>query len=164
MHCVGVPPQPINQADCNVAPNPDAALGSAPEYGATMYNSEGDDDACKYHVAWTSPAIVENHAANFTVDVSYKAAGSPNPPACAGCPVQGLDTQNTLAEVYLDATHPAPNSDQIVAAGSNGTYTIGPVIFDAPGTWTVRFHFFETCSDVDTDSPHGHAAFYVEVP
>ena len=164
VHCAGVPPQPTNQSDCVVAVNPDAAPGSSLLYGATMYNSSGDDDACKYHVEWTSPAIAENQDANFTVSASYKGTGNPNPPACAGCPVQGLDTQNMIAEVYLSETHPAPNSDQIITPGAKGTYTLGPVLFDAPGTWTVRFHLFENCSDVEADSPHGHAAFYVEVP
>jgi hypothetical protein len=163
-HCAGVPPQSTNQSDCTVAVNPDAAPGSAVPYGTTMYNSAGDDDGCKYHVEWSSPAIAENQDARFNVSASYKATGSPNPPACAGCPVQGLDTQNLLAEVYLNETHPAPNSDQITTPGAEGTYTIGPVLFDAPGTWTVRFHLFETCSDVAAESPHGQAAFYVEVP
>ena len=34
----------------------------------------------------------------------------------------------------------------------------------APGKWTVRFHFNEICCDVNSDSPHGHAAFFVNVP
>ena len=46
---------------------------------------------------------------------------------------------------------------------SPGTYTYGPIRFDASGKWTVRFHLYEDCVDGDT-SPHGHAAFFVTVP
>src|SRR5438105_12807393 len=28
--------------------------GCGGDYGPTMFNSEGDDDDCKYHVKWTS--------------------------------------------------------------------------------------------------------------
>jgi hypothetical protein len=41
---------------------------------------------------------------------------------------------------------------------------VGPIVFDQPGKWVVRFHFFENCDDLVEDSPHGHAAFYVQVP
>jgi hypothetical protein len=37
-------------------------------------------------------------------------------------------------------------------------------VFDQSGRWVVRFHYFETCSDVPEDSPHGHVAFYIDVP
>jgi len=37
-------------------------------------------------------------------------------------------------------------------------------VFDKSGRWVVRFHFFESCSDVPDDSPHGHVAFYIDVP
>ncbi len=67
-------------------------------------------------------------------------------------------------EVFLDETHPAPNTDVVVTEGPTGTYQIGPVRFDKPGKWTVRFHFNEQCEDTEADSPHGHAAFYVDVP
>jgi hypothetical protein len=65
--------------------------------------------------------------------------------------------------VFLTDTHPAqPPGEATEAAG--GKYTVGPIKFDAPGNWTVRFHFYEECSDVPEDSPHGHAAFFVHVP
>src|SRR5450631_3297316 len=35
------------------------------EYGETLYNSEGDDDDCKYHVAWTATQIHLNE--DFTI-------------------------------------------------------------------------------------------------
>jgi hypothetical protein len=172
-HCMGVPSQPISQPDCHVTSLPDAgasdgggsggsgAGGGASEYGPTMYNSEADDDDCKYHVKWTSSPIAENRDVTFTVTATYKAAGTPNPPACSGCPVEGAAI---LAEVYLSDTHPAPNTAQVTTESPAGTYAIGPIQFDAPGKWTVRFHLFEQCADILDDSPHGHAAFYVDVP
>jgi len=58
----------------------------------------------------------------------------------------------------------APNTRPITKIISPGVYSVGPVRFDQAGRWTVRFHFFETCLDAREDSPHGHAAFYVDVP
>src|SRR5205085_2224712 len=34
--------------------------GAAPEFGPPMYNSEADDDDCKYHVKWSSTAVRHN--------------------------------------------------------------------------------------------------------
>ena len=163
-HCASATLQPTNQSDCSLTMLPDGGAGGTGAYGATLYNASGDDDGCKYQVSWSATPIVENQGVTFTLDATYLADGSPDPPACSGCAVQGLDTQSLLAEVFLSATHPAPNSNQTVTAEGSGVYSIGPILFDAPGRWTVRFHLFEQCSDVASDSPHGHAAFYVEVP
>ena len=38
------------------------------------------------------------------------------------------------------------------------------VRFDAKGRWTVRFHLHEECADEAPDSPHGHIAFFIDVP
>jgi hypothetical protein len=122
------------------------------DYGPTMFNAEGDDDDCKYHVSWTATAIRENENVTFTVVATNKTDGSP------------LKGASVLAEVYLNDTHPGPNTNQKAPEGPTGTYAVGPVRFDAAGQWTVRFHFFEECSDLNDDSPHGHAAFYVQVP
>jgi hypothetical protein len=65
--------------------------------------------------------------------------------------------------VFLNDTHPAPNTDQKSTEGPDGTYRVGPIRFDGKGQWTVRFHFHEDCDDSET-SPHGHAAFFVSVP
>ena len=166
MHCTGMPSQATDQSVCHVTTLPaDAGTGgSGPTYGPTMFNDEGDDDDCKYHVSWTSTPIAENQNVTFTVTAHYKATGTPNPPACSGCPVEGLNTSNMLLEVFLNDIHPAPNTTQVVTSTTPGVYSIGPILFDAPGTWTVRFHFFELCADLLPDSPHGHAAFYVDVP
>jgi hypothetical protein len=121
------------------------------EYGDTLFNAEGDDDDCKYHVSWSSTAICENANVTFSLKVTTKANGSA---------VTGADPN---LEVFLNDTHPGQVSNQATQETTPGNYTIGPVQFDAKGQWTVRFHLFPTGCDQPT-SPHGHAAFYVNVP
>ncbi len=184
-HCNGVTPQPTSGAACSVAdagagaggsgaggsapagdagaaptPGPCDENGTDGAYGTTMYGTEGDDDDCKYHVTYTSTPICENDGAYFIVKANYL-TGSMAP----------LTGASTFAELCLSNTHPAPAVDsrppygnQQVVEGPPGTYTIGPVVFDAPGDWTVRFHFNEFCCDILPNSPHGHAAFHVTVP
>jgi hypothetical protein len=141
-------------------PGPCDENGIDGAYGTTMYGTEGDDDDCKYHVSYTASPICENKGTYFVVTANYLTG--------AGGPLTGA---STFAEVCLSDTHPGPGIDgrpptgqQQVVEGPPGTYTIGPVQFDAPGDWTVRFHFNEFCCDVADDSPHGHAAFHVTVP
>lgn len=88
----------------------------------------------------------------FTLDVATLADGK----AAAGAAPD--------AEVFLTATHPAPNSGQKAVETSAGHYSIGPIRFDASGRWTVRFHLYGECEDALETSPHGHVAFYVDVP
>ncbi len=129
------------------------AGGEASEYGVTLENAEGDDDDCKYHVKWTSTDIYENNNVTITAVITTKSDGKP---ATSG----EIDS-----EIFLNDTHPAPNSpDKKVTETTPGTYTIGPVKFDKAGKWTLRFHIHEECSDLTEDSPHGHVAFYVNVP
>ena len=116
-----------------------------------MYDTSGRDDDCKYTVSYTVDPICENDGATFIVTAKY---------ATDGTPVVGAKTR---LEAFLSDTHPAPNSGAVTTETTPGTYTIGPVKFDAAGKWTVRYHFFEDCADAD-DSPHGHAAFYINVP
>jgi hypothetical protein len=134
-------------------------------YGGTHFNTSANDDDCKYQVSYTASPICENNGTYFVVTAQYltrtAADGSPAP----------LTGASTFAEVCLSSTHPGPNidgrppaGDQQVVEGPPGTYTVGPVQFDAPGDWTVRFHFNEFCCDVAADSPHGHAAFSITVP
>jgi len=130
-------------------PEPDG--GAVSEYGETLYNAEGDDDDCKYHLKWTSSPVRENSDVTFNLTLTTLADGKP----AAGAGVN--------AEVYLNETHPAAPAGEALE-GSGGTYKVGPIRFDAPGDWTVRFHFFEDCDDAPEDSPHGHAAFFVRVP
>jgi YtkA-like len=160
-HC-GSKAQPTSQSACqggmggsSSSSSSSSGAGGAEmggDYGATLENAEGDDDDCKYHVKFTSTDIGENKDVTFTVVVTNKADGKPTTGA------------KTAAELFLSDTHPGPNTDQKVTESPNGTYQVGPVRFDAPGKWTVRFHFFEDCSDLNEQSPHGHVAFFVNVP
>jgi hypothetical protein len=156
-HC-GTKVQATSAAACHPdAGAPDAGPaegdgGATSEYGDTMFNSEADDDDCKYHVKWSADAIRQSADVTFTVTVTKKAESAP----LAGAPVR--------AEVFLDDTHPAPNTKQASKETASGTYTVGPIRFDKTGRWTVRFHFSEECEDLLETSPHGHAAFFVDVP
>jgi hypothetical protein len=130
--------------------------GTGPEYGPTNYNSEANDDDCKYQVGWWSTPIQQGKV-TFYVSNIFTTTGLPMdlPNAAA----------NTIAEVYLNDTHPSPNANlQVTTEIDAGVYMIAPVEFDESGQWTVRFHFNEECLDIADDSPHGHAAFYVNVP
>jgi len=140
-------------ADCNLAH--DAS------YGDTLYNSSGDDDDCKYHVSWTSTPVAVNQDVRFTVTATLKDGTTP---------LEGLSSgMNALSRVELYVpcapTHFPPASDArpTIKETSPGVYTAGPIRFDEPGRWVVRFHFYESCLDQET-SPHGHVAFFVDVP
>jgi hypothetical protein len=127
---------------------------TAIDYGETLYNSSGYDDDCKYHVSWTSTPIRKNTDVTFTVTVeTLDPAG----------PATGADVS---PEPFLSPIVPGDISRTTTTespAGS-GIYKVGPIVFKQSGLWTVRFHFYEMCADGPADSPHGHAAFYVEVP
>ena len=151
-HCEGdggMIVQPTNPAVCHLTPDGGA---DTTDYGDTLYNQEGDDDDCKYHMKWTVSPVYENYDVNFTLTVTKRTDGS----AAGGA--------NPLVEAYLSDTHPAPNTNQVAKEGPTGTYKIGPLRFDAPGRWTVRFHVYEDCYDANPASQHGHAAFYLDVP
>jgi hypothetical protein len=139
------------------APPGDIANATS-EFGATMYGTEGNDDDCKYHVSYETTPLCENDGVYFVVKANYLTRD--------GAPLTGACAQ---AEICLNNEHvgPAPTDaigSEPVVEGPPGTYTIGPVVFDEAGTWTVRFHFNEICCDLVPDSPHGHAAFFVDVP
>jgi len=177
MHCVGpdggITIQTVSQASCFVD---DAGMPSGDDagddgggddgamvsdYGPTMYGSEGDDDDCKYHVVWSSTPLYENYNVTFTVTVTELDTGMP----VTGLEIADGPTHKLRLEVYLNDTHPAPNSTQVVTAtGTPGQYTVAVIQFDAPGVWTTRFHIHEECYDILDDSPHGHAAFFMTLP
>ena len=146
-HCNGLPPQMTDQSVCHLA-----ADAGPLDYGPTQYNSEGDDDDCKYHLKFTSNPIHKNQNVTFTVTATTLVDSQP----AAGADV--------LAEVFLNDTHPAPNSGQATTEKPGGVYDVGPIVFDATGRWTVRFHLHEDCQDATEDSPHGHVAFFINVP
>ena len=157
-HCTGVTPIVVNEASCHPVDTspPD---GGAEEQAPVMYNAQGDDDDCKYHVSFTNSAVSINQSVTFNVTATLLA-----PPA-AGNPATGADI---VIESYLadNQLHVLPNSGTKTTespAGS-GKYSITPVKFDASGRWVVRFHLYEDCDDTVDDSPHGHAAFYFDVP
>jgi len=145
--------QPTSQASCH----PDAggydagALGTG--FGPTRWNTGSNDDDCKYVVTWSSTPVAEEEDVTFTVTVITTLDGTPASGA------------NTYAEVYLPAqNHLSPTLNPPVTETSPGVYSVGPVRFDLPGQWTVRFHFYEECLDLLPDSPHGHAAYFLNVP
>jgi hypothetical protein len=139
-------------SDAAAPPPPEGDAGTGSDYGTTLYGTEGDDDDCKYHVKYTVPPICENAGVTFTATVTNTADGKPT----------------TGAYPYLEATlDDLPSSSstpQTYKETSPGVYTIGPLVFDRAGKWVTRFHFFEDCSDEPEDSPHGHVAFYIDVP
>lgn len=149
--------QPVNPSSCRATPDlsggqADMGAGVESEYGETQYNDEGSDDDCKYRVKFTTTPVRKGTAVTFTAMMTSLATSQP---------VTGA---MTAPEVFLSDIHPAPNSGASTTESPPGTYVIGPVMFDEPGKWTMRFHFFEDCTDSIEDSPHGHVAFYINVP
>lgn len=126
------------------------AAPPAHHHGVVSFGTEGNDDDCKYRVTYAVAPAGGPSQVNFDVTLETTVDDEPAPGA------------TPHAEVFLDETHPAPNSGASFTETEPGRYTIGPIQFDAPGRWTVRFHFFGSCSGAEL-SPHGHAAFYVDV-
>jgi hypothetical protein len=142
----------------------DPCPGDMNAYGAVMYNNWGSDDDCKYDVAWQSTPICENEPVYFTVVVTKREDNSP---------LLGVETGGTFVpanprpDVVLSCSHPIPNTPKPRDPSPSvapGTYVVGPIVFDQPGDWVFRFHFNEECLDIASDSPHGHAAFHIQVP
>ncbi len=162
-HCMGVDPIIVSQASCHPAASdagvaePDAAAGddaAAPEPEApVLYNAEGDDDDCKYHVKIMVTAAKQGQNATIQVTVTYLTDGKPVTGA-------SIDVEAYLAD---NDTHVLPNGTKTTEKSGTGIYTLAPVKFDASGRWVFRFHFFHSCSDSAEDSPHGHAAFFIDV-
>jgi hypothetical protein len=146
------PPADAGQSHTDTGDAGDAGAAVDEGYPDTHYGSEGDDDDCKYHVTWTASCIEQNKNVTFNLTVTKLADNKP---------LTGADPD---LEVLLSDTHPAPNTVQKPKETSPGVYTAGPIKFDAKGKWTVRFHLREECVDLTPESPHGHIAFYVNVP
>jgi hypothetical protein len=170
-HCSGGIVQETNAASCHPDAGADAGgneagAGEACPWGATMFGHEGDDDDCKYHVVWTSTPICENTNVLFTVALTTIANGNG--------PVAGIPG-GIIIEAFIPVTLDAACDNQgSTASPSTGNFLTetpagsgiyqGPVVFNAPGEWTLRFHIHEECADLLPDSPHGHAAFHIDVP
>lgn len=129
--------------------------GHAGEEHLIMSGREADDDDCKYRVSFQNTCVAVNEPVTLTLSLTRKFDGMP-----------GAGTNPAFPEIYLaeDTTHLSPSNDITAVERSPGVYDIGPVVFDSSGRWVVRFHYFETCSSVPEDSPHGHVAFYIDVP
>jgi hypothetical protein len=100
----------------------------------------------------------------MTLVVTYKDGGKPVTGAGPSSEVFTTSPGDQDAATYCDdqSTHLGPGSGAKLTEGPPGTY-VGPVAFDQAGQWTVRFHFFESCTDAPT-APHGHVAFHITVP
>jgi len=125
------------------------------EEHAIQFGREADDDDCKYHVAFENTCVALNQPVTFTLSLTRLMDNMP-----------GAGTNPENPEIFLenDLTHISPSNNITATEGPAGTYEIGPVIFDRSGRWVVRWHYFENCSDIPEDSPHGHVAFYIDVP
>jgi hypothetical protein len=147
-HCQGKTPQTTSMSVCQMKGT------TKTDYGPPMYGTEGDDDDCKYHVTWKSTDIYEDYDTTFTFSATRLTDGKP------------ATGSLSYLEVFLNDKHPAPNTnpEPTTTEGPPGTYVISPYRFDAKGKWTVRLHLYEQCTDVSDESPHGHAAFYIDVP
>jgi len=163
-HCVGMDPIVINQASCHVAAT-DAGAGSddggAPVDGGmeelpVHFGSSADDDDCKYHASFTTTPVLVNTDVTFNIAVTTLADNKP------------ATNADVVLEAYLanDLFSVIPNNGTKTTetpAGS-GKYVMKPIKFNKSGRWVVRFHFYENCDDILDDSPHGHVAFYYDVP
>jgi hypothetical protein len=67
-------------------------------------------------------------------------------------------------EAALGLTYLAPNTHPVTAEVSPGTYTIGPIVLDRPGLWTMVLHFYGLCTSTDPAAPHAHGTFLMNVP
>lgn len=191
-HCQGVPPQPVSEASCFVDAGPTAEAGSGDDgsvatdgavagdggagqndagpsdqcaYGATLFGREGRDDDCKYQVSWTSDPICESTGGvQFTVTVKSNVDGSPVTGIPDGIIIEAFIPTSLDAACDDRSTHPSPGTANLVETPAGSGVYKGPIVFDAPGEWTVRFHIHEECADLFDTSPHGHVAFHVTVP
>ena len=125
------------------------------EEHATHTGREADDDDCKYHVSFENTCVAVDQPVTFTLSLTRLIDGLP-----------GTGTNPAYPEIFLeeDESHLSPSNDITATERSPGKYEIGPVVFDVPGRGVVRFHYFESCSEIPEDSPHSHGAFYIDVP
>jgi hypothetical protein len=131
-------------------------------YGPTNYGTIAGDDDCKYDVSWTSTPICLMGNVYFTVTVKKRAGADGKPALSNEPPLTGASVDAEV--IHSDCATIATNSNQTTSEQGNGVYKVGPIVFQKSGKWSVRFHINGCCSDVPEDSPHGHAAFWVNVP
>jgi len=131
---------------------PDAGCWAAEGYGPPSYGKATNTQGCKYAVSWTSTTICENAPVYFTVTGKHLSDGTP---------VTGASVE---PDVTLDCDHAISKAPGPTAEGPPGTYKVGPIVFDKPGRWIARFHFYPDCCDLVPESLHDHAAFWIDVP
>lgn len=154
-------------AICSAAPD-GGDDEDACDYGATLFGTSGYDDDCKYDVSWTSTPLCEGTGGvEFTVTAKDATDGSPVTGGSYKMEAFTTTPGDPSSPSYCDnqSLHPSPTDEAAMTetpAGS-GIYKV-KMVFDAAGKWTIRFHFHENCADVLDDSPHGHAAFFVNIP
>jgi hypothetical protein len=149
-HCMGTFVT-VDPAQCS-ADGGDSGGGS--DYGDTMSNSTGYDDDCKYFVSFTVAGGACVGTDNFfTVTLED---------ATTKAPITGATGVRPEVVLTKNGT-PVNTSSSHTTQMSGGQNNIGPIHFPSSGHNTVRFHFFEDCTDAEA-SPHGHAAFFVNVP
>jgi hypothetical protein len=158
-HCLGdgggTTHQAINASSCH-SQNPSGGAssldaGGAGAYGPTHYNTQGYDDDCKYSVRWQSTSTLVRKDVYFQVQVNALTDNT------------ALTGDKPKITAQLTDVHAALPTTQSATETTPGTYVIGPMQFDAPGNWTVRFNFHPECDNGTPDSPRGFAAFYVAV-
>jgi hypothetical protein len=157
-HCIDASGDAINQVigKCVTEVGEGGAAGAPADESYVVHTGHvAQDDDCKYNISFTVGCVKVNTPVTFAVTIDKRVAGGP----ATG------DVPNS-PEVYLesDPSHISPSNNINAPEGPPGTYKIGPILFDVSGRWVIRFHFFEECSDLPADSPHGHVAFYVDVP
>lgn len=132
-----------------------AGAGADDEEFTVLTSHQGADDDCKYDVSFTNTCVELNRPVTFTLKLTTRATGKP-----------ATGARPYFPEIYLaeDPSHISPSFEIKAPEKPSGSYAIGPIVFDRSGRWVVRFHFYETCSDVPPDSPHAHVAFYIDVP
>lgn len=126
--------------------------GAAETLPGPWGGTSASDDDCKYDVTYSVTPICEKEDVTFTVTLKKRTDHSN---------VSGAAPD---LEVLDPSGIPAAEGSQASTETSPGVYKVTPIRFDKAGKWTIRFHFFETCSDAPEDSPHGHAAFFINVP
>jgi len=165
---------PLDDAGyCTITLPNGADGGPCPDYGPTNYNSEANDDDCKYQVGWWSTPIQYNPGGanatcstgpcvTFFASAKYTADGTP----MTGNPASSANDE-IVAEIESNSGNglPPPNiGDGKMHEIQPGVYESDPLALNVHGQWQVRFHFNEECIDGWDSSPHGHAAFYFTVP
>jgi hypothetical protein len=127
--------------------------GGGDTFPTPSYGTASPDDDCKYDVSFTNDCVMENGpGTTFFATLMKRADGMP-----------GKGSTETYIEAFI-GNHPADTGSTNAKEISEGVYQFAPVKFDQKGRWTVRFHFFGNCSDEPEDSPHAHAAFFIDVP